>query len=344
MANQGSSGVESYRTILPCVRYRMRRSLGRECLAYGRKHEAGFYCGRCRRVCRLRRRIVCSRVVQRQAPVSPAKDKSKKFPTQPRSGRISPTPDPRMSRSFEYGAAILEAFSHEHLALGIAELAEFVGITRSTTHRYAATLVALGYLEQDPKRKYRLSLAATGPGHTAIGSMRRQVPARVALEELRDKTGHTVSMGVLDSTRVIYVHRLFGHHRGQYEIDMDLGVGATVPVYCTALGKVLLASLSDDERLEIIAGLQLIPHGPNSILAKSDIAAELDRLNVRDAVVSDEELTAGARSIAALIPRPAGEYALAIDITVPSWAYTVNRLRKKLGPPLRRTVRLISRE
>jgi IclR family transcriptional regulator, pca regulon regulatory protein len=275
--------------------------------------------------------------------MSLAKDESKKLP-QAKSGGVSRSPDPRMSRSLIYGAAVLEAFSHERSALGIAEMAEFIGISRSTTHRYAATLVELGYLEQNPKRKYRLSLAAIGPGRAAIGFIHRQVRARIALEELRNETGHTVSMGVLDSTRVIYVHRLFGHRRGQHKIDMDMGVGATVPVYCTALGKVLLANLSYRERLEIIAALQLIPYGPNSIIAKSDIAAELDCMNAREAVVSDEELTAGSRSIAALITRLAGEYSVAIDITVPSSAYTVNRLREKLGPSLMRTVRLISGE
>jgi IclR family transcriptional regulator, pca regulon regulatory protein len=260
------------------------------------------------------------------------------------SARISPTPDPRMSRSLEYGAAILECFSHDYQVLGIAELADMVGIGRSTTHRYAITLVALGYLEQDPKRRYRLSIQAGGPGRAAIGAIRRQVPARFALEELRSETGHTVSMGVLDRTLVIYVHRLFGHRCGQYIIDMDLGVGATVPVYCTALGRILLASVSAAERRELLVGLQLIPHGPNSILSKVKLAAELDRMNVREPVVSDEELTAGSRSIAVLVPRPATEYPLAIEVTVPSSAYTVERLIQGVGPQLRRTAELISGE
>jgi IclR family pca regulon transcriptional regulator len=244
----------------------------------------------------------------------------------------------------EYGIAILESFSREHQALGIAEMADIVGISRSTTHRYAITLVALGYLEQDDKRKYRLSTRAAGPGSAGIGAIRRAAPARVALEELRDEIGHTVSMGVLDGTRVIYVHRLFGHRPGQYAIDMDLGVGANVPVYCTALGKVLLASVSDAQRRELLAGLDLVPHGPHSITVKSKLAAELDRISTREVVVSDEELLRGSRSIAVLVPRPASEHPLAIEVTAPSSAYTVDRLLKDIGPRLKRTARLISGE
>jgi IclR family pca regulon transcriptional regulator len=262
----------------------------------------------------------------------------------PPASRIRPAPDPRLSRSLEYGIAILESFSHEHQALGIAEMADIVGISRSTTHRYAMTLVALGYLEQDPKRRYRLASGAAGPGSAAIGAIRRQIPARAVLEELREQTGHTVSMGVLDGARVIYVHRLLGHRAGQYAIDRDLGVGSNVPVHCTALGKVLLASLSDAERRELLASLELTRHGPNSITDKKRLMAELDRIRPRGLVISDEELTRGARSIALLVPRPRSEHPLAIDVTVPSVSYTIERLLKSIGPSLKRAAKLISSE
>lgn len=256
--------------------------------------------------------------------------------------RVRTDPDPRQSRSLEYGVAILECFSRERHLLGIAELSDILGISRSTTHRYAVTLVALGYLEQDSRRKYRLSTSAAGSGGAAIAAIRRQVPARATLEELRDDTGHTVSMGVLDGSRVIYVYRLLGHRLGQHAVDQDLGVGVNVPVHCTALGKVLLASVSDAERRELLAGLALTRHGPNSITNKRKLAAELDGIVVRDAVVSDEELIRGARSIAALVPRPHGERPLAIEVTVPSGVYTVDRLVKEIGPRLKRAARLIS--
>ncbi len=256
--------------------------------------------------------------------------------------RIRAAPDPRLSRSLEYGIAILESFSREHRELGIAELADIIQISRSTTHRYAITLVALGYLEQEPKRKYRLAIRAAGPGSAAIGAIRRQVRARARLEELRAQTGHTVSMGVLDDARVIYIHRLLGYRARQYAIDGDLQVGANVPVHCTALGKVLLASLSYAERRELLAKLRLTRHGPNTITDKKKLVAELDNISPRGVVVSDEELIRDSRSIAVLVPRPSGEHPLAIDVTVPSAAYTVERLVKQIGPHLTRAARLIS--
>jgi IclR family pca regulon transcriptional regulator len=258
--------------------------------------------------------------------------------------RIKAAPDPRMSRSLEYGVAILESFSRDRQELGIAALSDIVGISRSTTHRYATTLVALGYLEQDSKRKYRLSMRAAGPGSAAIAAVRQQVHARTVLEELRAHTGHTASMGVLENGRVIYVYRLFAHRPGQHAIDADLGVGASVPAHCTALGKVLLASLSDAERREALAGIPLTRHGPHTITDKRALVAELDRISPRGMVVSDEEMIKGSRSIAMLVARPIGEYPLAIDVTAPSATHTVEQLVKRVGPHLKRAARLISGE
>jgi IclR family transcriptional regulator, pca regulon regulatory protein len=251
-------------------------------------------------------------------------------------------PDPRTSYSLERGAAILKCFSSGHQTLGIFEIADITGISRSTTHRYAMTLVALGYLEQDSQRRYRLAGRASDPGAAMLGAIRQEISARDALEDLRDQIGYTVSMGVLDWTRVVYLYRFFGHRAGQYTIDQNLGVGADVPVYCTALGKVLLASLRAMELRELLASLQLVPYGPRSITTKKELLAELARIDAKHAVVSNEELVSGARSIAVLIPCSESGYPLGIEVTVPSKARTANRLLREFGPRLRRTAKLIA--
>jgi IclR family pca regulon transcriptional regulator len=273
---------------------------------------------------------------------------SKRGPAGQPAGRRPPKPqieesaDPRRSRSLEYGAAILRCYSSEHQALGIADLAEVIGVSRSTTHRYAMTLATLGYLEQDSRRKYRLADRAANPGRAAIEAIRVEVGARAVLEELRDELGHTVSMGVLCGTRVVYVHRLFGHRRGQFAIDRSLEAGASVPVYCTALGKVLLASLSVPERERLLAEIEFEPRGPNAILDSARLLAAIEQVGSSDAVLSDEEQLAGARSLAALVPGARGRHTLAIEVTVPADACSATRLVKRMGAPLKRAAKLIA--
>jgi IclR family pca regulon transcriptional regulator len=256
--------------------------------------------------------------------------------------QIKDMADPRRSRSLEYGTAILQCFSGVHLTLGIADLAEVVGISRSTTHRYAMTLVALGYLEQDSKRKYRLAARAADTGGVAIEVIRSEVRARAVLEELRDELGHTVSMGVLFADRVVYVYRLFGHRRGQFAIDRGIESGASVPAYCTALGKVLMASLSSVERERLLSGLEFQPQGPKAILDRRRLAAAIEQIGAGEAVLCDEEQLAGARSLAVLVPGARGGHTLAIEVTVPAGAYSAGRLIKQAAPRLKRAAKLIA--
>jgi IclR family pca regulon transcriptional regulator len=276
---------------------------------------------------------------RRRGPASKRATKAK--PSKP---PLRDAADPRRSRSLEYGTAILQCYSDEHVALGIADLAEVVGISRSTTHRYAMTLVALGYLEQDSKRKYRLSPRAADPGSAAIEVIRAEVGARAVLGELRDELGYTVSMGVLSGCRIVYIYRLFGHRRGQFAIDRALESGAHVPVYCTALGKVLMASLSSVQREQMLAELEFAPQGPRAILDRRKLAAAIGRIGSGDAVLSDEEQLAGARSLAVLVPGTRVGRSLAIDVTVPAAAYSASRLVKQMGPRLKRAAKLIAGE
>lgn len=279
---------------------------------------------------------------RRRRPLSkrdPAGQPPGRRPARP---QIEESADPRRSRSLEFGASILRCYSSEHRALGIADLAEIVGVSRSTTHRYAMTLATLGYLEQDSRRKYLLADRAADPGRAAIEAIRAEHGARAVLEELRDELGHTVSMGVLCGTRVVYIYRLFGHRRGQFAIDRSLESGAGVPVYCTALGKVLLASLSVPERERLLAEIEFEPQGPNAILNRARLLAEIERIGSSDAVLSDEEQLPGARSLAVLVPGARGRHTLAIEVAVPAKAYSATRLVKAMGAPLKRAAKLIA--
>src|ERR1700709_742050 len=80
--------------------------------------------------------------------------------------------EPRYSQSLERGLAILSCFTPKRPVLGIADIADELGMSRSTTHRYVITLLALGYLEQGASRKYRLGLRVTDLGIAALNSTR----------------------------------------------------------------------------------------------------------------------------------------------------------------------------
>lgn len=248
--------------------------------------------------------------------------------------RVSTVVDPRLSRSLEYGLAILECFSGERPVLRISEMADMIGTSRPTTHRYAMTLVTLGYLEQDEKRRYRLAVGAAGPGITRIAVSCGELHAETVLEELRERTRATVSLGVLEGSCVIYLHRYFGHKAGQYEADQGLGVGAHVPVHCTAIGKALLASLGESAQAAVLANLTLTRHGPKTVTSKRRLVDELARFRARGIAVCDEEQAPGVRSIAKAVVCPNCPRLVAISVTAPAHGHTVRELRDNVETDL----------
>jgi DNA-binding IclR family transcriptional regulator len=251
-------------------------------------------------------------------------------------------PQPQFSRSLECGVRLLACFTAEQPTWQVSELADEIGMGRSTTHRYAKTLVALGYLEQDKQRRYQLAQRARRPGMAVIGTIRLEAAsAQTVLEELRGETGHTVSMGALDGTHAVYLQRLYAHGPGQFEADLQLGVGARVPTHCTALGKALLASLSAPERRATLASLTLEREGPNTVTSKRALAEELQQIRVEGLAVCDEEQALGVRSIAAAIPQPGRSRPLAVSVTIPAHLYTVEAMIETLGPHVKAAVKRI---
>lgn len=78
---------------------------------------------------------------------------------------------PRYSQAVSMGLAMLQCFTTSERVLGVADMAELLGLGRSTTHRYAATLQALGWLEQNQVRKYRLTHKAASSGMVVLGEI-----------------------------------------------------------------------------------------------------------------------------------------------------------------------------
>jgi DNA-binding IclR family transcriptional regulator len=250
--------------------------------------------------------------------------------------------DPRYSNSVEHGVALLGCFTRDLPVLGIAELADMIELSRSTIHRYASTLVAIGYIEQDKKRRYRLSNAALGPGMSVIDRVRAETPAaRTILEDLRNQTRHTVSMAALEGSDVIYLHRLYAHGAHQYQADLGHRVGAHVPIHCTAIGKALLASLSEPEQQDLLARLTLEKEGPNTITTKRALTEQLSHIRANRIATCDEEQAAGVRSIAAVITHPGRPRPLAISVTVPAQRHTVKSMTILFDAHIRAAVKRI---
>jgi IclR family transcriptional regulator, pca regulon regulatory protein len=237
----------------------------------------------------------------------------------------------RYSQSLERGLAILGCFTPERPVLGITDIADELGMSGSTTHRYMSTLTALGYLDQGASRKYRLDIRVTDLGMSAMSSTGLREHALPYLEELRQHSQYTVSLAVLDGPEILYVDRL---HRRQSNVDLELHTGSRLPAHCTSLGKLLLAYLPEKEQHELLAEMKLSKQGPNTITSKQALLDELGAIREEHLAVDDEELAAGLYAIAAPVRNHAREVVAAVSLEAQSPMISLAELVDALSPHL----------
>lgn len=227
---------------------------------------------------------------------------------------------PRPSKSLQVAMAGPLASARPRRALGMADL-----IRRS---RLSAG---------DP-----LTVRSAGSARSPTPAIHEALPVREVLEELCQATGYTVCMGALTYRRVTYLHRLYGPGRAQHFINRELRINLSAPLYCTAMGKALLTSLSEAWRRRLLSQIDFIPQGPRSAVSIDELLAELVTLDHRQPSVSDEEFIAGARSIAVCLRRPPDAQRIAIEVTVPADDFTVRELVEQIEPSVKYAAKRIA--
>jgi IclR family transcriptional regulator, pca regulon regulatory protein len=250
--------------------------------------------------------------------------------------------DPRFSQSLERGLAILSCFTPARPVLGIADIADHLGMSRSTTHRYVITLVALGYLEQGASRKYRLGLRVTDLGMSALNSTGLREHSYPYLQELRERTSYTVALGVLDGPEALLIDRVSSFRRGPNGGNLDLQAGSRLPAYCSSIGKLLLANLPETYQREVFTSMKLTKRGPNTITSKKALRDHLEQVRTAGMGVDDQELAAGIYSISTPVRNEDRDVVAAVSIAAHSSMISLEEMIDALGPHLVSTADHIS--
>ena len=247
------------------------------------------------------------------------------------------------SQSLERGLEILASFGQSQGLIGISELSRGLDLSRSTTHRYVATLARLGYLQQDPaSKRYRLGPKVLDLGFSALNSMDLLEISAPHLRQLSDETQHTVNLAILDDTDVVYIERCRTSRPGQRDIDLNLHVGARLPAYCTAMGKAILAFVPEERLETIIERIDFVPRGPNTLTDPDAFREELGKIRATGIAVNDEELAYGLRSIGAPIHAHSGEVVAALNLAVHRTMGSMEELVAHFGPAVTKAARDIS--
>jgi len=199
----------------------------------------------------------------------------------------------------------------------LEDLAKATGLAKPTVYRFLLTLRDLGYIHRDEGDQWYLTMRLFSIGSRALDHIELAAVARPIAVRLSAELGETVHMGILDDGEVLYVLKI----ESRYTIRMYSRVGRKIPLYCSAMGKTLLAHLPSAERDELLGTLNLVQFTPNTIKNRKNLEKELGRIIVEGIAVDDEEHETGITCLAAPIRDHRGMVTAAMSVSWPVFRF-----------------------
>ena len=242
-------------------------------------------------------------------------------------------------QAIERAVSILNAFSMDDHELGVTELADRLGLHKSTVHRFMVNLDAAGLVERNARTgRYRLGLHVFELGALVMQQMNLWDEALPFLEGLVHDTGETGHLAVLDGGEAIYIERV----EARRALRVPSAIGRGYPAHATNLGKVLLADLSRERVEAIIAERGLAAYTPQTITDPGELEADLELIRRRGYAVDNEEYDEGLRCIGAPVRDHSGHVVAALGIGGPVTRITPERV-EELGALVMTAARGLSR-
>jgi DNA-binding IclR family transcriptional regulator len=230
---------------------------------------------------------------------------------------------PRKLSSVTAALRLLKVFSEQEPELGISALAKRMGVAKSTAHRLASALLAEGMLEQNADNgRYRLGIQLFTLGALVRRRLDVTKQALPFLHALREQTGETVHLAVLDDIHVVYLFNL----ESDQAIRMRSYIGVRKPASCTAEGHVLLASRPPDVVSRVLKS-GLVARTPNTTTDTQVFLKALEDARRDGYSIDDEESEIGMRGVAAPVRDATGTVVAAIGFGGPSQRLTKKALR-----------------
>jgi IclR family KDG regulon transcriptional repressor len=199
----------------------------------------------------------------------------------------------------------------------LEELSKASGLAKPTVYRFLLTLRDLGYVHRDEGDKWFLTMKLFGMGSRALDHMELPLVARPIALKLSQELGETVHMGILDEGEVLYVLKI----ESRYTIRMYSRVGKKIPLYCSAMGKTLLAHADIPERESLLSSIKLVPFTPNTIKDRTRLEKALDKILDEGIAEDAQEHEEGITCLAAPVKDHTGGVVAALSASWPVFRF-----------------------
>jgi IclR family pca regulon transcriptional regulator len=237
----------------------------------------------------------------------------------PDNPKVNP-PSDQFVQSLARGLSVIRAFDSDHASLTLSEVAARTGLARAVARRFLLTLESLNYVRSNG-RQYELTGLVLELGYAYLSSQPLAQLASPFLAELAAQTSESTSISTLDNTDIVYIARVQKRQIMQFNIS----IGSRVPATTSSMGRVLLASLSEEEFDRRFVNYQIEQLTPRTITSKTELKQELASIAKKGWAMVDQELQIGVRSIAVPIHDNQQKVIAAINV---SWQLGLNDSKK----------------
>lgn len=229
-------------------------------------------------------------------------------------------------QSIERAFTILEEVASHRDGIRLGELSRKVGLHTSTTFHLVKTMLMLGYLRQMPDDKtYRIGTPVFRLAASALDELEMATLAKPILENLSASTGETSHIAVRAGDDIVVLARTVG--AGPFQISDR--VGAMRPGHCTAIGKILLAALTEEQLEGYLSRRPPVALTAKSITDPELLRREIATVRKSGIAYDDGEYSAEARCVAVPVKDFSGEVRVAIGISGAVWRLSLQALEEK---------------
>ena len=219
------------------------------------------------------------------------------------------------------GLSVIRAFEAGHEPMTLVEIAAATGLPRPTARRMLLTLESLGYV-RTVKNAFTLTPRVLELGFTYVQASGLWGVARPHMERLVEKTHESSSIAQLDGSDIVYVARV----AVPKIIALAVEVGTRFPAAETSLGKVIMSGMTAEELDQVLAQPSRSGVTPRVVVDRTELDAALADIRVKGWALTDGQLAAGIRSIAAPLRNRDGRVVAALNVTVNAAETTVATL------------------
>jgi IclR family KDG regulon transcriptional repressor len=246
-------------------------------------------------------------------------------------------------QAIERAALILDTLSQKSQGISLRELSAEVELPKGTTHRLLSSLAYFGYVRQNLTTKdYLLGFRLVELGNRLLNQLDLRTEAKPLLLELGRRVKETVHLVIFDQNEVLYIEKV-DSDENPGGLRMASKIGSRTKAHSCAVGKVLLADLSEDQLDEYTKQQGLPKLTERTLTDPAQLKEHLEAVRKRGYAVDDEENERGIRCVAAPIRNESGKVIAATSISGPAIRITRERIRDTLQREIMETAAHISK-